>query len=453
MDVIRIMPMYRQVIEGGYELKDTGLRLRIPVGFRMHIAEIWQTQHEPVPTFFVRRDEYFDRRALYSLPERDYTDNLERFVFFQKSVVALLDAMGWSADIVHCNDWTTGLIPLYLRHGISGTGRSGRERSVFTIHNLAYQGIFPGAEFPTTNLPFSCFTIQGMEFFGNLNCLKAGLTSAHQVTTVSPSYAEEIQAQGKGFGLEGVLRGLGSHLTGLLNGADYASWNPETDPYISTSFSADHLAGKGACRSSLMKATGWTDHPEIPILGMVSRLVSDKGMDLLEAAMERITAMPFRLVLLGSGQEDWEKESLKWMAAWPDRVHVEIGYNVRHAHRIQAGCDFFLMPSAREPGGLSQLYAMKYGTIPVVHAVGGLKDTVSDLSQDGQSGNGLVFEEYTSDALLACLERAMELYRRGASFLETVRSRIMKEDHSWDKSARSHIGMYERVIANSSRPG
>ncbi|MBP7274853.1 MAG: glycogen/starch synthase, partial [Kiritimatiellae bacterium] len=177
VDVIRVMPMYRQVLEGGYELRDTQWRLRIPVGFRVYIAEIWEAHQEPVPTYFVRRDEYFDRRALYSLSERDYTDNLERFVFFQKSVVALLDTMGWSADIVHCNDWTSGMIPLYLRHGISGTGRAGRERTVFTIHNLAYQGIFPGAEFPTTNLPFSCFTMQGMEFFGNMNCMKAGLTS------------------------------------------------------------------------------------------------------------------------------------------------------------------------------------------------------------------------------------------------------------------------------------
>ena len=451
VEVIRIMPMYRQVIEGGHALRDTGIRLKIPVGFRVFMAEVWRTPDDSVPTFFVRRDEFFDRRAMYALPERDYSDNLERFVFFQKAMVALLDTMEWGADIIHSNDWTCGLIPLYLKHGISGTGRTAKERTVFTVHNLAYQGIFPGAEFPTTNLPFSCFTIQGMEFFGNMNCMKAGLTTSHHVTTVSPSYAEEIRSPGQGFGLEGVLRSLGDRFTGVLNGADYATWNPGSDPHIPAQFGPESLKGKDACRRELMRAAGWSAEPELPIFGMVSRLVADKGLDLLDQVMERLVRLPFRLVLLGSGQEDVEARCIEWMSRWPHRVHVEIGYNVKHAHRIQAGADFFLMPSAREPGGLSQLYAMRYGTVPVVHAVGGLKDSVNDLSPDAQTGNGIVFTEFDPASLTNAIIRAGELMKIKARVMGDIRSRIMREDHSWSQSAKAYLHLYEHVMTQPVR--
>ncbi len=446
VEVIRVMPMYRQVIEGGHALRDSGIRLKIPVGFRVFVAEVWKTNDDAVPTYFIRRDESFDRRALYALPERDYSDNLERFVFFQKAVVALLDTMGWGADLVHCNDWTCGLIPLYLKHGISGTGRAAKERTVFTVHNLAYQGIFPGAEFPTTNLPFSCFTVQGMEFFGNMNCMKAGLITSNHVTTVSPSYAEEIRSPGQGFGLEGVLRSLGDRFTGVLNGADYKTWCPESDPHIPAPFSADRLQGKASCRGELMRAAGWFTEPDIPIFGMVSRLVPDKGFDLLDQAIEKLVRMPFRMALLGSGQEDVEARCVEWMSRWPHRIHVEIGYNVKHAHRIQAGSDFFLMPSAREPGGLSQLYAMRYGTLPVVHAVGGLRDSVMDLSADGATGNGIVFSGYDPASLMAAIERAGALMRNGTRGMAEIRSRIMREDHSWSQSAKAYLHLYEHVM-------
>jgi starch synthase len=446
-DVVRVMPLYRQVMEGGHPISDTGLRLKIPVGFRMHTAEIWASDEPGPRTYFVRRDEYFDRRAIYALPERDYTDNFERFSFFQKAVVALIDALKIEPDIVHCHDWTTGLIPMYLKHGIGGAGRPAPAHSVFTIHNLAYQGIFPGSDFPESNLPFSCFSVQTMEFFGQINCLKAGLTASARVTTVSPTYAQEILNEGFGYGLEGVLKQLGPRLTGILNGVDYGVWDPERDADIEFAFSSGNPAGKALCREALIKRSGWSAlDPDVPVYGMVVRLVAQKGIQLLDEVMPRLVRQPFRLVLLGSGQEDMERRCVEWMRQWPDRVHVEIGYDRALAHRIQAGSDFFLMPSEAEPGGLSQLYAMRYGTVPVVNAVGGLKDTVRDLDAEPDTGNGIVMAGYTAGGLLDAMDRSVRLWRSSDRILP-VRKRIMLEDHSWTKSAKAYLRVYEEAKA------
>ncbi|MFH0881346.1 MAG: glycogen/starch synthase, partial [Lentisphaerota bacterium] len=300
---VRIMPLYRQVAEGGFDLKDTGVRLDIPVGFRVHRAEIWVT-NEPEPmTYFIRKDEFFDRSQLYSLPERDYDDNFERYVFFQKAVVALIDAMGLRPDIVHCSDWQAGLIPLFLRHGIQGMGRNQTERTVFTIHNLAYQGIFPGSQYSITNLPFFCFSVDVLEYYGNVNCLKAGVTAATAVTTVSKTYAQEIKTEEYGWGLQGVLTTIGDRLTGIAYGADYNLWDPSRDPFLLKPFSEQKLDGKMACKKDLADVMGIDVDPQAPLIGMVSRLINQKGLDILAEAMPRIMEMNVRFALLGVGQE------------------------------------------------------------------------------------------------------------------------------------------------------
>ena len=447
-EVVRVMPMYRQVLDGNFHARDTGLRLRIPVGFRVFQAEIWISEDGGVPTYFVRRDEYFDRRAMYALPERDYTDNLERFIFFQKAVVALVDQAALKPDIVHANDWMTALIPMYLRHGLGGTGRPHRERTVFTIHNMAYQGVYPGSEFPLTNLPFSCFSIQGMEFFGNINCMKAGLTSSDRVTTVSPGYAAEICGKEQGCGLDGVMRSLGSRLMGISNGVDYQIWNPQTDPDIECVFSAEDLSGKKQCREELLRLAGWKEEAGTepgPVFGMVVRLVQQKGIDLLDSILPQLADSSARLFILGSGVPEMEAVCRAWAVKWPDRVHVVFGYDRRLAHKIQAGSDFFLMPSRFEPGGLSQLYAMRYGTIPVVHATGGLKDTVHPFDATRSSGNGILFEEYKSEALAAAIRDAMELYA-DPELVAAIRKRIMAEDHSWPHAAEAYVRVYQSVL-------
>jgi starch synthase len=448
LDVWRVMPMYRQVMEGGHRLHDTGLRLKIPIGFRVHTAEVWIHQEGDAATYFIRRDEYFDRRELYALPERDYTDNFERFVFFQKAVVSLIDALGFAPDIVHGNDWISGLIPLYLRHGTSGVGRTGREVPVFTVHNLAYQGIYPGTEFAQTNLPFSCFSIEGVEFFGNINCLKAGLTSSAVSTTVSRSYADEIRTSEGGCGLDGVLRSLKDRLVGIQNGVDDEIWNPARDPLIKFPYDAANPAGKTGCKSALLARSGFARALEIPLVGMISRLVDQKGFDLLAQAMPALMEMPLKIVLLGSGQEKYQTLCTEWARRWPDRFSATLGFDHKLAHRIESGSDMFLMPSRSEPCGLSQLYALKYGTIPIVHATGGLKDTVHEAGPDGASGNGFRFERYAVPEMLAAVRRALDLYARPEAW-SSLRRRAMEEDHSWRSVATDYIALYERARAHA----
>lgn len=444
VDVIRIMPMHRCVWEGGHNLADTGLRLKVPVGYRVHTAEIWRHDGD-ILTLFVRRDEYFDRREIYALPDREYTDNFERFVFFQKAVAALLDTPEHAVEVVHGHDWTCGLIPFYLRHGIYGLGRPKREGTVFTVHNLQYQGIYPGSEFGLTNLPFSCFSIEGVEFFGQINCMKAGLVSSDISTTVSPSYANEIRTPEHGLGLDGVIRSLGDRFVGILNGVDTEIWNPADDSHIARTFTAEDPAGKRMCRSALLREMRLPENPDVPVVGMVSRMVDEKGFDILGEVVGQLVELPVMLVLLGKGTAIHQQAAAQWAAKWPERVAVRIGYDEGLAHRIQAGSDLFLMPSKSEPCGLSQLYALRYGTIPVVHQVGGLRDTIQNLSDDGSAGNGFSFDEYRGPALLSALRRAVTMWRQSSLWEKIVR-RVMREDHGWAEPARRYIEIYERAV-------
>ncbi len=442
-EVVSVMPMYRRVIEGGHALQDTGLRLKIPLGFRMHTAEIWR-HSGPLTTYFVRRDEYFDRRELYSLPDRDYSDNFERFVFFQKAVVALIDQLELKPDVVHSHDWTGGLIPWFLKHGINGMGRGGRETAIFTIHNLAYQGIYPGAEFSVTNLPFACFSIDTMEFYGNLNCMKAGLTGAKTLTTVSQTYAQEIQTAEFGCGLDGVLRSRAAHLTGIQNGVNYHVWDPRGDARLAANFGPDEPAGKTDCRAALLKKHRLAPAgPETVVVGMVSRLVEQKGIDLVARSMPDLMQRDIRFILLGTGQQEYQAMCLEWAQQWPDRFHATIGYDSKLSHAILAGSDIILMPSRVEPCGLTQLYAMRYGALPVVHATGGLNDTVQELTPAGDAGNGCRFDAYETEAFLQSVDRAAKVVRK-PELLATVRPRIMREDHSWSVSARKYVDIYRQ---------
>ncbi len=450
IEVIKIIPLYRRVWEGGYPLADTGLRLRIPIGFRLLTAEIWRHEGATPAVYFVRRDEFFDRRELYSLSDRDYEDNFERFVFFQKAVVAFLDALTLRPDIVHCNDWQTAVLPLFLKHGLQGLGRAGAERTVLTVHNLAYQGLFPATDFSLTNLPFSCYSMEGMEFYGRINCLKAGLLSADRVTTVSRSYAEEIRTEAFGCGLEGVLRKIEARLVGIPNGVDYEVWNPATDPHIPRRYTAtDAIEGKTECKRRLFAQLGMPADTNVPLIGMVSRLVEEKGWDLLADALPALMERPLRMVVLGAGQERYQNLCREWAARRPDSFAATIGFDLRRAHEIEAASDIFLMPSRYEPGGLSQLYALKYGTLPVVRAVGGLKDTVHEVSPDGTSGNGFRFEEYSTAALLDAVDRALLWFENRDVWAAIVR-RAMEENHSWSRSAAAYEEVYRAVLSASS---
>ncbi len=446
VEICRIMPLYHQVTERGFHPRDTGVRIEVPVGFRTYPAEIWVAD-EPTPrTYFIRRDEFFDRSHLYGTPEKDYDDNFERFVFFQKAAVALMDALEFKADIVHCNDWQTGMLPLLLRHGIRGTGRAGTERTVYTIHNLAFQGLFPGSAYGITNLPFTYFHLDGLEFYGNVNCMKAGITAADCVTTVSRTYAREIQTEGVGCGLHGLLAKLGTKLVGLQNGVDYADWNPATDPQLAARFDAQHPEGKKTCREHLARLMGLELKPGRPIIGMITRLTDQKGLGLLAAAITEFMQRDVALVILGLGQQKYHDACRQWGAQWPERVAVKLEFDSPLARRIVAGSDLMLMPSQFEPSGLNQLYAMRYGSIPLVHDVGGLTDTVEQAAADGTSGTGFKFAGFQHAAMLASLDQALALYQRPAEW-RPLMVRAMEKDFSWARTAHEYIGVYNEVLA------
>jgi starch synthase len=410
-------------------------------------AEIMQVDKPRPTTFFIRRDEYFDRSYLYSLPYRDYDDNFERFLFFQKAVVGLVDMLGLQLDLVHCNDWQTGLIPAFLKHGVNGQGRDGNERTLFTIHNLAYQGLFPSSNFSTTNLPLSCFSVDGFEYYGQINCMKAGIVFSDFVTTVSPTYAEEIRTEAFGCGLHGVLGDKGDRLTGILNGVDYALWDPATDQLIKSNYSPANLEGKASCKKDLRSVMKLARTPDTPVLGMVTRLTEQKGLDILAGAMEEIMRLDVCVAMLGTGEKKYQRLCQSWAQKWPGRFSIKLAYDNTLAHKIEAGADIYLMPSRFEPCGLNQLYSLKYGTLPVVHQTGGLSDTISEITADGTEGQGFVFQGYNADELVGAVKRAVSMYRKANAWKKSV-SRVMQIDYSWKHAAREYSRLYEHITMN-----
>ncbi|MFT5496520.1 MAG: starch synthase [Kiritimatiellia bacterium] len=445
VEAIRIMPLYRIVRQNVSEIKPSGRTLSIPMGKDVWHAEVWESTGKGVKTFFINKEECFDRDGLYTLENRPFDDNFERFLLFQKAVVALLDVLKFKADIVHCNDWHTGLIPLLLRYGIDGAGRKKNEKILFSIHNLAYQGLFPDHKFELTNLPGHTFTHHHLEYFGQLNCMKTGIADSDWVSTVSETYAREIQTPEFGVGLEPLLQFKANKLTGIVNGVDYNVWNPSKDPHIASAFKPSGLAGKEACKKAIVKEFKLKYDPTIPLIGMVSRMTDQKGFDVIATSMPKLMSRKVQLIILGSGESRHHEYATKWAEKWPDKVGVHIGFDNPQAHRIEAGADFFLMPSQFEPCGLNQMYSLKYGTIPIVNDTGGLSDTIIDLSLPG--GTGFKMIAYTAKALDLAIQRAMDLYAQPVN-LNKVRKTGMKKDFSWKTTAQAYISLYEKLLAS-----
>jgi len=450
-EVTQFMPMYRRVMEGKYPVEDTGIRLSIPVGFHRYQADIWRLVTASSPhIYFIRRDEFFDRTELYNLPDRDYDDNFERFIYYQKAVVALIDHLGKPVDIVHGHDWQTGLVPLYLQHGLSGEGRNRKEKTVFTIHNLAFQGIFSGDNFSYTNLPFSSFSVDNLEYYGNVNSLKGGITASDIVTTVSETYAREIQTKDWGCGLDGVLRSTKNRLRGITNGIDIESWNPATDRQLVANYDVQRLSLKNDCKLDLLKRMKLSGAKSDTLLvGMVTRLTEQKGFDELEQVLDPMMKdQNIALVLLGAGSDDVVARVKKWEFRYPGRMSVKIGYDAKLSHRIMAGSDLFLMPSKFEPCGLNQLYGMRYGTLPLVHRVGGLADTVTGIEASPSEGFGFVFDHFTPDSFMRSMQRAVDLYRDREKW-KWAQQRAMSQDHSWERSAKEYLKLYAELCPGS----
>lgn len=435
VEVRVVMPKYRGVAEKTAIKKIASFP--VPVGAAEKECALYEgtLPKSDVPVYFLGSDPYFDRAQVYGEGGGDYPDALERFTFLSRGALAVPEAVGWRPDIVHVNDWHTGLAPAYLR---AGKGPNGA-KSVLTIHNLAYQGEFPWDSRTTTGLDDEALT--SFAHAGKLNLLKGGILSADRLTTVSPSYAEEILVKGEG--LEEALQARADSLTGILNGIDDFVWNPETDPLLWENYSAADPSGKEKNKERLQAELGLAQESAIPLVGMISRLAAQKGFDLVMAAFDRMMSLGIQFVLLGTGAPEYEEFFRAAASRYPGRTAALITFSEEWAHRIEAAADIFLMPSRFEPCGLNQMYSLRYGTVPVVRATGGLRDTVFEYKEN--MGNGFVFAEYAPDAMLSALRRAVALYREDPAAWAALRKRGMEEDHSWSASARNYLELYNEL--------
>jgi starch synthase len=441
-EVAVFVPGYRGVLDHPDAVEaETVLRPRIEMGDVFMGGEIRRfSPREGLTVYLVCRDEFFDRRNPYGTAERDYEDNHHRFIFFCKGVVEAMRLLRMNADAVHCHDWQTGLLPLLLRHAEQRHGDILAMRTVFTVHNLAFQGVFPMRSFYRTNLPEELMGIDGVEFYGQMNFLKGGLLFADRVSTVSPTYAREIQTPEFGCGLEGVVAARADEFVGLLNGVDSAIWNPATDPLLPANYTIGDLQGKWTCRAELLRRHGFDPDYPGPVFGMVCRLTTQKGVDLVLANREFFKREDCRLIVLGKGDPELTRGLRELAQALPKRVALSTVLDEGMSHLVTAGADFFLMPSRFEPCGLSQMYSQVYGTIPVVTGVGGLADTVVDCDANPGAGTGIQVA-VSAEGLLDGLDRALRLHR-DVKRLVKVQLGGMRKDFGWDATVKAYETLY-----------
>jgi starch synthase len=467
VDCAVVMPLYRACRK--QPLTPTEHRFRVPIGERVVEGRLWQSKlpDSDVPVYLIEQAEFFERddpatgRGLYQFTNSagetiDYTDNSARFGFFSRAILETIRLLNWWPDILHLHDWQTGLASVYLRELYQHhakpelRGRYASIRTAFTIHNLAFQGTFAQVDVPMLGLPWRLFTIDLLEFYGKLNCLKAGLVYANLLTTVSPTYAREIQTKMLGGGLHGVLMQRSERLHGIVNGIDEQVWNPALDRHLAATYDATTVTeGKPRCKAALQQHFNLDVKPRAPLLGMVSRLAQQKGFDLVEAVAADCLRDGAQLVVLGDGAKIYRDMLLKLRQDFPRQVGLHIGYSDPVAHQIEAGADLFLMPSEFEPCGLNQLYSLKYGAVPVVHATGGLADTVFDATPENVAmmrATGFSFVPYTPAAFAEALRRAVKMYRHEPARWKLLQQTGMLQDWTWQRSAAEYERLYRQVL-------
>ncbi|MEW6353357.1 MAG: glycogen synthase GlgA [Pseudomonadota bacterium] len=464
-DVRLILPAYRVAMANAGELREAA-RLTLP-GYDAPVR-LWEGRlpGTRVPLYLVDYPTYFDRPGgPYAGPDgRDWPDNAARYALFARAAVTVAmnqAGLDWQPDIVHCNDWQTGLIPALLAQPVSSPVATSvhrrsaaappRPATLFTIHNLAYQGLFPWEIFQTLGLPHTLWSMDAMEFYGKFSFIKGGLVFADRLTTVSPTYAREIRTPALGCGLDGLLNHRAAQLTGILNGADYNLWDPRHDPFIAHNYNTRTLQYKALNKTELQRRFNLPQNNELPLLGHVGRLVEQKGIDLLLDALPHLMQHPLQIAVLGSGERRFEQALLQSMERYPGRIGIIIGYHEELAHLVEAGADMFVMPSRFEPCGLNQLYSLRYGTAPIAHRTGGLADTIVDATPENLKAaraTGFLFDAPTPAALHDAALRALTLFSRPPQWRKLMR-RAMAQDFSWHQSARQYLALYQQALADA----
>lgn len=449
---VLVMPAFRQALNSGRPIEPTDVHFEVPIGRKMVSGTFLRSTlpGDEVPVYLVHQPHYYDRAELYREGGSDYRDNCERFVFFCRAALEAINRFNLETELVHCHDWQTGLIPAYLRTELCGVPPYDAIRSMLTIHNIAYQGNFWHWDMELTGIDWKHFNWRQMEFHGNLSFLKTGIAFADTVTTVSPRYAQEIQSPPLSCGMEGILQHRSDELFGIINGVDYNEWNPQHDPNLGgIAYNPDNFVdGKRACKAALQREMGLPESPDVPMIAMIGRLADQKGFDLAaQIISEWAPTSIIQWVILGSGERRYQDWLTNLAHQYPDKVAVRIGFSNELAHRIEAGADMFLMPSRYEPCGLNQLYSLKYGTVPVVHATGGLFDTITDLTEEtfaAGTANGFSFDHYSTTSLADALDRACKAFANKHIWHQLIRTG-MSQDWSWTHSAREYDRLYNQT--------
>ncbi|AEB10233.1 glycogen synthase GlgA [Desulfobacca acetoxidans] len=441
-----VLPLYRQVKESSWDLKPTGTSISIPLSIKTLTTDIYTTRLDPgLDFYFIGQDSLYDREGLYGTQFGDYQDNAERFIFFSRAVPELLNALKLHFDVCHCHEWQTGLVPVYIKTLYQDSPYCKNLATVYSVHNVGYQGIFWHYDMALTGLGWELFTPNLLEYYGKINLEKGGLVTADIINTVSQTYRQEILTPEFGFGLEGVFQERAADLYGILNGVDYEHWDPAHDAYLAAPYDARNLAGKDHCKLDLIQHYGLKVSLDQPLIGMTTRLRERKGLDLVREIMPQLTDANIGFVLQGTGEERYQYAFMELQKRYPASVGVKIGYSEETAHKIIAGSDIFLMPSRYEPCGLDQLYCLRYGTIPVVRATGGLKETVVEYDPVSGQGTGFTFSNFDSLELWMAIQRAIALYGNRPSW-DLLRRQAMQQEFSWLHAAGQYQELYRKAV-------
>ena len=440
-----ILPLYKEVRQNGFKPALFKSNIKIKMGRDTDTFNLYFEKYGKVNVYFVEKDKYYDRDYIYGTPQGDYPDNAMRFGFLAKAVLASIPHIG-RIDIIHLNDWQTALIPIYIKLFHKNKPGFKNIKTIFTIHNLAYQGLFGRDVLEPLNLPDKLFTPEALEFYGKISFMKTGILYSDAITAVSEGYAREILTEEFGCALEKFLRARKENLHGILNGVDYSVWNPRTDKSIKKNYDGSDFSGKAECKTDLFKYFGIELDGRKPLVGMITRLAQQKGIDIVAEAMEDMLNLGINFVLLGTGDETYNKLFKNIEKKHKGQVGIKVAFDDVLAHKIEAGCDFFLMPSRYEPCGLNQMYSLKYATVPVVRAVGGLDDTIEEFDPSTKKGNGFRFKDASKAAILTALKKAISVYNNKESW-NTLLKNCVTYDFSWHQSAEKYNKLYLSMLS------